>query len=346
MKKYSFYIIALLILLIIAGVAGYKFWYKPPVSFEKELSVENIQTISKITIDNFQNKHLVLEKTNGVWMVNGKYEARPELLQMILNTLQRQTVLAPVPKTAHDNVVRELLAEYIKVNVYEEGEAEPIKTFYVGGATTDNKASYMLLEKDGKAAERPVMVYLPSHSGYLTPVYADLNEENWRNRIVFSFTSSEVQSLELNYLQQPQNSFRIERLGTDSFAVNPLSEEFRINDTYLQKYIRQYLDFYASVALETFDNGNKGKDTIVHTTPYCLMTAKLNSGKTQQLRLHYMPINERSQSVTDANGMPLKYDAEHYFVALNDGKDLAIAQYYVFGKLLRSYKDFYYKPVQ
>lgn len=346
MKRYTFYIVALLTLLLLAGVAGYKFWYKPPVSFEKELSIQNIAEVSKITIDNFQNKHLVLEKKNGVWIVNDKYEARPELMQMILNTLQRQTVLAPVPKTAHDNVVRELLAEYIKVNVYEEGETEPIKTFYVGGATTDNKASYMLLEKDGKTAERPVMVYLPSHSGYLTPVYADLNEENWRNRIVFSFNSTDVLWLELNYLQQPQNSFRIERVSADSFAVNPLSEQFRINDTYLQKYIRQYLDFYASVALETFDNGNKGKDTILQTTPYCLMTAKLSNGKHQSLRLHYMPINERSQSVTDAKGMPLKYDAEHYYAALNEGKDLAIVQYYVFGKLLRSYKDFFYKPVQ
>ncbi|MCS6933946.1 MAG: hypothetical protein NZM35_02195 [Chitinophagales bacterium] len=344
MKKYWLQIIILVALLLAAGAALYRYVLRPAPDFEKELAIEDTRRVNKITIENYEQKRLLLEKINGVWRVNGRYEARPELIQMILTTLQRQRVLAPVPRSAHDNVMREMMAKYIKVTVSEEGSMKPVKVFYVGGATTDNKASYMLLEKDGKPAERPVMVYLPSHSGYLTPIYADLDEERWRNRIVLSFTSSALQSLEVNYVQEPQNSFRIVRVAADSFVLHPLQEPYRLQDNYVQRYIHQYLDFYNSVSVETFDNANKAKDTIINGTPYCLITARLTDGTTQHVRLHYMPINERSQTLTDKYGMPLKYDAEHYYAVLNDGKDLAIVQYYVFGKLLRSYRDFFYKP--
>ena len=48
----------------------------------------------------------------------------------------------------------------------------------------------------------------------------------------------------------------------------------------------------------------------------------------------------------DEKGNDMTYDIDHYYASIHDEKDFAIVQYYVFGKLLRNYKDFYFKPAK
>jgi hypothetical protein len=45
----------------------------------------------------------------------------------------------------------------------------------------------------------------------------------------------------------------------------------------------------------------------------------------------------------DQNGKPLTYDLDRYYASQND-RDFLVVQYYVFGKILRQYADFFYQP--
>ena len=40
----------------------------------------------------------------------------------------------------------------------------------------------------------------------------------------------------------------------------------------------------------------------------------------------------------------MTYDVDHYYASIFGGHDFAVVQYYVFGKLLRGYPDFFFKP--
>ena len=59
-----------------------------------------------------------------------------------------------------------------------------------------------------------------------------------------------------------------------------------------------------------------------------------------------MPLSKRSKLQFDAQGNDMPFDIDHYYASIHDGKDFALVQYYIFGKLLRNYKDFYFKPTK
>lgn len=310
---------------------------------ENNFSVKNTADVTTIVLLNAKGEKLSLQKGEGRWMVNNKYEARPELITQMLDILSRQTSLAPVAKSAHDNVMREMMAQYIKVSVYTGSDTEAEKVFYVGGATVDSRATYMILEHDGQMAARPHMVYVPGRQGYLTPIYAHLDEEEWRSRIVFKHGEGDIQTLELNYAAEPEKSFRITRVEGDSFRLEPLSGTVPAVATYTHKYVRQYVYAFTEIHAEAFDNSYSKKDSTMGTTPYCTFNIRSTNGKTNTVHLWRMPVNKRSKAQYDELGRPITYDVDRFYASINNGRDFVIVQYYVFGRLLRSYKDFFYK---
>ena len=80
------------------------------------------------------------------------------------------------------------------------------------------------------------------------------------------------------------------------------------------------------------------------TTPYGSITITENDNLINKVNLFYMPISKRSKTDVDAKGNEIGYDIDHYYASIHNNKDFAIVQHYVFGKLLRSYSDFFFKP--
>src|ERR1019366_4157746 len=168
MKKYLPYFI---IITLLGAVALWFVLHKSSGTLDKEegsFAVENKNDIQKIVLVDTDKNKLELTKTGSLWLVNGRFPAREEMLQSLLEAVTRVTSLCPVPKAAHDNVIREMLAKNVKVEVYTGKDDKPAKTYYVGGPTVQNDGTYMLLENDGKMAARPHITYIPGLHGYLT----------------------------------------------------------------------------------------------------------------------------------------------------------------------------------
>ncbi|MDB5284532.1 MAG: hypothetical protein JWO06_3607 [Bacteroidota bacterium] len=342
MKKF----VPLLVIIIVLGAAALWFvLHKSSGTQDKEESafaVENKNDIYKVRLTDSDRKILELTKQKGIWFVNGKFPARDELVQSVLEAITRVTTLCPVPNAAHDNVIREMLGKNIKVDVYAGKDDKPAKTYYVGGPTIQGDGTYMLLEKDGKMASRPFITYIPGVHGYLTPRF-NTDEELWRSKDLFNYQNDEIKSISVEYPAEEQNSFIVNRIVGDSFTVSPKDEKYAINAPYTQNYLRQYTGFFSSVSVEAFDNNFPAKDSVLHTTPYCIITITEKDNSVNMVSLYYMAISKRSKVQYDIKGNELTYDLEHYHAAIHGNKDFAIIQYYVFGKLLRTYKDFFFK---
>ena len=59
-------------------------------------------------------------------------------------------------------MVKSLASEGIKVELYDR-KGEKIKAYYVGGATPDERGTYMIMEN----AEEPYVAHIPSWEGNL-----------------------------------------------------------------------------------------------------------------------------------------------------------------------------------
>lgn len=344
MKKYIPYLI---IILALGGAATWFYLHNTPESINKregDFAVPE-KDITKVVMQDEKGGHIEITKGNGLWMVNSKYVAREELVKQLLEAVSRVTSLAPVPKNGHDNVIRDITTKYIKVSVFENNSDKPSKSYWVGGPTVDGRGTYMLLDMGGKAASRPHITYVPGLQGYLTPRF-EMDAEVWRSRVVFNYQPEEIQSLKVEYPADETKSFFIHQVAADSFAVEPLNEANRINVDYEQKYVKQYLSFYSSIYMEAFDNSNAAKDSISKTTPYCIFTVTEKDSSVNQVKMFYMPFNKRSKALYDEKGFPMTYDVDRYYATVHNGEDFTIVQYYVFGKLLRQYKDFFFKPTE
>lgn len=310
---------------------------------EGEFAYAKGEHITKIVLTDTKGGKLELTKKGGKWRVNDKYDVRTDQLQNIMEAVTRMESLSPVPNKAHDNVMRELMAESTKVQIYVNDENEPERTYLVGGPTLDSKQTYMLNMPDGKPAKRPHMVFLPGLRGYLTARFLT-DEEQWRSKAVFAIDKGEIKEVKVDYSTQPEKSFSITKVAADSFLLLPLNEQYRINEPNKQQYVQQYLDFYQNISLETFDNTYSKRDSIKATVPYCTITLTNTKNEVRQAKLYYMPVSKRSKLQFDDKGNDLTYDLERYYAWIDD-KDFAIVQYYVFGNILRSYSEFYFKPL-
>lgn len=343
MKKYGIYILIIALLAGAGGWFGYNKWQQRQEMREGEFAYAKGEEITKIVLTDTKGGKLELTKHGEKWRVNEKYDVRTDQLQSIMEAVTRMESLSPVPNKAHNNVLKELMAESTKVQVYVNEEDRPERTYLVGGPTLDSKQTYMLNMPDGQPAKRPHMVFLPGFRGYLTARFvADV--EQWRSKTVFGINRGEIKEVKVDYSAQPEKSFGIKKVAPDSFLLAPLDEEFRINEPNKQQYVQQYLDFYQNISLETFDNTYSKRDSIKTTVPFCTVTLTNIKNEVREAKLYYMPINKRSKLQFDDKGNDLTYDLERYYAWI-DGKDFAIVQYYVFGNILRSYKEFYFKPL-
>ena len=269
MKKFYPLII---IILVLASAAAWFLVNRTHGTFDKEedaFAIRNKKDVTKVILSDTDKKRVELTIVNGTWVVNGKYPAHEELIISLFDVFTRIKTLCPVPRAAHDYVVKSLFEKNIKVEVFM-GSNEPTLVYYVGGPTPEGTGTYMLREDEGKTEKRPYITYLPGLQGYLTPRY-QTDAETWRAKVLFKYSSpDDIKALSVEYPGDESKSFGINQIAKDSFNLSAIGSNYTINQPYQQKYIREYLAFYSTISIEAYDNTNPSKDSVIHTTPYCI----------------------------------------------------------------------------
>jgi len=65
-------------------------------------------------------------------------------------------------------------------------------------------------------------------------------------------------------------------------------------------------------------------------------------GKKHHADLYWMPVNKRSKNLVKSDEeIPDDYDADRLYAIINGGKDTALVQHMVFGKMYRKAFEFY-----
>ncbi|MBS1625664.1 MAG: hypothetical protein JST83_16680 [Bacteroidetes bacterium] len=341
MKKLLPYIVVLL--LLGAGVAFFLYRYSPSTLSRKESEfiVRDVDAMTKIVLTDIKGQKVTLTKEGRRWMVNGKYEINEESQGLLFTAIQKMETQYPVPEKAQPLVLKEMAAKRVRCEIYTGG-AQPYKVYYVGGPTADGIGTYVLMEVDGRLGSRPYVVHIPGIEAYLTSrFYTD--EEYWRSKWVYRDNAATIKDLSVTYDREKQKSFALTRIGErDTFVIT--NSDGLADAQPRQRFIHQYLEFFDGLSLEAFENKNPLKDSILGMQPYCTIKMKRVDGSETNVEIYYMPINEQSRQQFDDKGRKLLYDVEHYYIAMNNRRDFGLIQYYVWGKALRTYQDFYVRP--
>ncbi len=328
----------LIVTVLLALAAAFLLYQNKSGTLREDLhdfAVSDTGAVTKVFLADRNNHSVTLERTASGWKVNGKYNVRPDAMQLFLTTAKNLAVKTRVAKAAYNNVIKDIAADAIKCEIYQHGEARPMKVYYVGGSTGDVLGTFMLVEN----SSLPFVIELPGFQGYLTPRYSPL-EQNWRDIAIFDYTPDEVKNIAIKYYRQPGQSFSIERIG-NQFRVFDSATNLSIQhvDTI---GLNNYLSFFKYLCFETWDTEftDKQRDSLKTTEPINTISVTDSKGITKSITTFTKPITLRSLAQTDSLGNPLKYDIDRLYAFMNNGKELVVIQYYVFGKVFRQLNDF------
>ena len=237
MKKNRSIFVAFVILALIALVL----WLtQSQTTFQRSLSdftLNDSSNVTKIFMSDKNNNSITLTKISpGKWLVNEKYPAQKLSVEMLLKTMVMIEVQQPVANAAHDNIVKELAVNSVKVEIYQWvyrinlfgfiqwfPHEKLTKVYYVGGATPSNLGCFMLMENSSE----PFIVFLPGFRGFVSPRYSPI-EKYWRDYNVFKKTIPEIAIVKVEIPANPDYSFEVRNKGKNQFSLISLSDHVEI----------------------------------------------------------------------------------------------------------------------
>jgi hypothetical protein len=327
MKKNTKGIIVVLVLTVVAAFLIYK-QRKSTIKEElRDFAVKDTAKIDKLFLaDKKGNKSLLERRGPAHWVVNGKLKARQDAINTLLTTISNLSIKYPLAKAAFNNILKQMAAISVKVEIYQEGDLE--KVYYVGGQDMDGTGTYMMIEN----SSTPFIMEIPGFQGYLTPRYIS-DPVDWRDKHIFNFRGNEIEELKMVYNVLPEASFQIKLNKDYSVNFKPLNISPVSFDT---ATVKEYLTVFTNVVYDTYVKELKKTtvDSIKKTKPFHEIYLKTKTG--QQYAIKTFPVKAK-EGATDKDGNPLAFDLDFMYASLND-TDFVYVQYYTFDQIL--------KPVQ
>lgn len=337
MKKST--IIILVILISLTGLSIYIYKNKNKTStIDKEASdfkYKDTASIDKIFLADKNGKQILVEKTNEGWIVNKKYRARPDVIDLLLYTIRSVEVKSPVSKSARTSVIKIMAAKSTKVEIYSKNEK--VKQYYVGHPTQDNTGTYMLLTnpETDENYEEPFITHIPGFEGFLSSRYLT-NDIDWRDRLVINYRPPQIKEIKLELFEVPDSSFVIDLFSMQRFGLKTLKGNFI---PFEEDKMKQYIAYFQNVNCEVvLDSKDKLVDSLSKAAvPFAKLTiTDRNKGTNVCEFFHKHAVATKNEQY----GIDYKYDPDKLFIRYNNGQDYGVAQFYVFGKILQTYQYF------
>ena len=298
----------------------------------RDFAVADTASINKIFLADKKGNTILLERSsNGRWTVNGKYEARIDVVKTLLLTIKKIAVKEPIGKNAIDNVVKRLASKAVKCEIYQNNKL--FKAYYVGSETQDATGTYMIMidPETMQTSAKPFITYIPGFEGYLTSRYFT-EEAGWRDRTIYHYKPNEIKSIRLEVMNSPEKGFELIIKGNNNYEVHSLNFSQPILNLEAMS-VKQYLSYFQQVNFESFEVSitQKQIDSTLKTSPIKILTIKDSKGNTN--KTSFFARWPRRHGLFGADGKEIIYDTDRLDALMTNGKDFVMCQYYVFGKL-------------
>lgn len=344
-RKNRLPLIIVIVLIIIAGVLIWNNRYLTTIRGEgADFRVWDTASVTKMFFADRYDHESTLERHENGWTLNGTYKAHPKKIDQVLYTMRRVRIRMPVSVASHDNIVKQMAGRSTKVEVYQNVprinlfnkvklfyREKKTKVFYVGEATQDNIGTFMLKE----GADNAYIVYIPGFRGFISTRFS-ANPSDWRDHTVFHESLADIQSVSVEFGDDPEQGFRIDNTGKHQYKLTRLSDQQEIAFDTLK--VINLLTSFSDIRFESLLNDLLDKERIdsITNSPYqhrIILTGK--DGKSHEVKTFKKRFEaSANQFNPDETEEDTYFDNDRMYGLINDGKDFVLLQYYVFDKLL------------
>lgn len=332
MKK-NYWLIAIFLLL-----GGFTTWYmlsgkqdeKSALGWDRLFKVPE-EDIHKIFIAKRTGETYTMERTGQDWQLNGQWKASQNAMENLLEAITNIELQSVPPVAAIDGIAKEMAARGIKVEIYGKN-GKKLKAYYIGGVTANAGGTYALMD----GSEQPMIVHIQKMDGQIRTRY-DLGGDSWRDRHVFSYKPEEINAVSVEYPQQRNKSFKLQRKG-NGWDVKPFYDNVTpINRPISDGRVEGFLVGFKGLMAESFSNHYAEKDSIRQMVPFTVVSVTDTKGEVRMAAFYptFRVDKETSERRSDV--------VERYFADVNTG-DWMLVQHRVFEKVFWPYEAFFKDP--
>jgi len=332
----------ILLLIVFLSLAGGTFWYlnrgqeqqkSTLPDWDRKFKVQNIDDVHKAFIVSRSGEKTTLERKDDYWTYNEKYRALPNAVENLLRAFGEIQMQYKPANKAVPNMVRDLAAHGIKVELYDKSNVQ-LRAYYIGGGTSSERGTYAIMEN----SEQPYVVHLPTWDGNLRTRF-NLKGDEWRDKTVLRAKVEDIQAVSIEYPKQQNKSFKLEKKGAEYQVVPFYDFTPKSTSTISKGKVEAFLVGLKSVGAEAFETKNPRKDSVVQTIPFCTIKLKKTDGELQEVKL--FPIYVDAPNIDPSTGRKLADTfVERYFAEVNE-EDFMLVQHRVFEKVFWGY-DFFF----
>lgn len=326
-------------------------------TFEQDFHIEDINSVSRIFLADKQEHEVLLTRIDtAAWLVDNTYPANQPMVNLLLETLNTMRIRQQVNRNAIPNVIKDLSARAIKVEVYQRrpfinwfgGRLQLFPrerlavTYFVGRETRDMMASYMFREGD----KVPYVIHIPGFRGFPTPRFVT-DPIQWRSHLIVDLDVHQIERVELEVPEQPNEGFTVQRTG-EGFTFlpadgNPVSafDTARVAQM-LAGFTYLNFDEFASIVPNSF------ADSCVSGTPRTVLRITDTAGHTTEMRSFIKYNNPDDILAMPDPEMYETFDIDRLYAIItsssptrkNDNRgttatDTVLIQYYIFDNILQ-----------
>lgn len=318
LKGFSIPLIFITLLIAVAAYLFYTNYIATSGSESRDFAVANPAAITKVVIlDQHKKKELILQKDNQKWRIGQNITVRQDAANALLHAIRRIEVKSHVPKPKTNAIRHQLKQQAVKVMVYNDDAL--IKQFFIGDTLPNKKGTYIMMQD----AARPYIGYIPGTNGNLLQ-YFNVNEKFWRTHTMIDYRVAEIESVSVQYPQQPQKSFKIIVEGENTYSLIALKDNSLKHHN--KAAIQRYLSYLNGITYEhTADNLPKGiRDSIKNSPPFKIITI---TTATDTNRIVAYP-KYRTTKNENASGESKELDFNQLYATVGKDSVLVVATYY------------------
>jgi len=296
----------------------------------RDFAVKDTSAITKIFLADKANNSVTLTRDKNQWKINNKYYARPDAINILLQTIATVHVKSPVSKPALKNVIKRLATKSIKIEIYKG--IKLLKVYYVGEATPDQSGTYMVLENSSV----PFVTQIPGFTGYLTVRYFT-DESLWRDNSVFLYSYQDISSVLVYMQDNTAQSFTAFNDGNNKFRLQDFNKKEVAGFNVLT--VKEYIALFKKVKCEAYLDEffpKKRLDSLLNTKPFALISVTNRKGNINSIKLYRRP---NTGEVYGGDGKLLPYNPDAMYGVLQDNKVVSL-QYFVFDPLMKDISYF------
>jgi len=176
---------------------------------EIDFAVEDPGKIDEVKITGADGI-VTLTRQDGLWILNSRFEARAQAVEMLLQTFTRLRVSSPAPLFVSEQIMGKMADQSLRVEI-RMGRRRRTYFVYSEG---DGSPAYMMME----GSSRPYTVEVVGFGADVASLFVS-EESYWRTNILFSYRLNDISEVLVHHREDEDGSFLLSQSPDREFSL-------------------------------------------------------------------------------------------------------------------------------